>query len=169
MSLVLDVPTLSVVVASASVVAGAIYYMIETRHQRIMRQTESILRLSPWFSMEAKEIQEAINKVCSVEYTDYKDYLAKYSGKPEQTSLKLLGNYFEGVGILVYRKLVEVDIVFDFWGDLALSIWEGNKELIFDMRKDSGEPRMFEYWEYLAREMKKRKANFKRVSPQLQS
>lgn len=158
MSFVFDVSTVSVLIASASVVAGAIYYMLETKHQRIERQTESILRLSPWFSLTAKEIQEAINNVCSVEYTDYEDYLEKYGGKPEQTSLKLLGNYFEGVGLLVYRKLVETDIVFDFWGDLALSMWEENEALIGDMRKNSGEPRMFEFWEYLAKEMKKRKS-----------
>lgn len=49
------------------------------------------------------------------------------------------------------------DIVFDFWGDLALSMWEGNETLIMGMRKGSGEPRMFEFWEFLAKEMKKRK------------
>jgi hypothetical protein len=156
MSMVLDIPTLSVVIASASVVVGAIYYLLETRHQRFIRQTESILRLSPWFSMNAKEMQEAIAQVCSTEYTDYEDYMAKYEGKPEHNSLKLLGNYFEGMGLLVYRKLVKTDIVFDFWGDLVLSIWEGNEKLIFAMRKDSNAPRMFEFWEYLAKEFKKK-------------
>ena len=157
MALVFDISTISVVVASASVIAGVIYYMLETRHQRITRQTESILRLSPWFSMNAKELQEAISRVCSVDYTDYADYLAKYDGKPEQTSLKLLGNYFEGMGLLVYRKLVETEIVFDFWGDLAQSIWEQNEELVVAMRKDSDAPRMFEFWEYLSKEMKKKR------------
>ena len=157
MSFVLDIQTLSVVIASASVIGSAIYYMIETRHQRRMRQTESIITLSPWFSMNAKDIQEAISNVCSAEYTDYEDYLAKYAGKPEQKSLKLLGNYFEGIGLLVSRKLVEVDIVFDFWGDIAESVWDDNEELINGMRKDSGTPFTFEYWEFLVKEFKKRK------------
>jgi len=157
MSFVLDIQTLSVVIASASVIGSAIYYMIETRHQRRMRQTESIITLSPWFSMDAKDIQEAISNVCSAEYTDYEDYLAKYAGKPEQKSLKLLGNYFEGIGLLVSRKLVEVDIVFDFWGDIAESVWDDNEELINGMRKDSGTPFTFEYWEFLVKEFKKRK------------
>jgi len=161
MSLVFDVQTVSVFIALTSVVAGAIYYMMETRHQRIERQTESILRLSPWFNLNAREIQEAINHVCSVEYTNYEDCLEKYTGKPEQASLKLLGNYFEGIGLLVYRKLVETDIVFDFWGDLAQSMWEENEELLLAMRTDSDEPRMFEFWEYLSKEMKKRKAAYK--------
>lgn len=157
MSLVFDVPTVSVVIASASVIAGAVYYMLETRHQRVVRQTESILRLSPWFSLSAREIQEAIAQVCSIEYTDYEDYLAKYYGKPEHISFKLLGNYFEGIGLLVYRKLVGSEIVFDFWGDIAQSLWEENEQLIMAMRKDSGEPRMFEFWEYLYKDMKKSK------------
>jgi hypothetical protein len=157
MSFNLDIPSISVVIASASVIGSAIYYMIETRHQRRTRQTESIIRLSPWFNMNAKEIQESISNVCSTDYTDYKDYLAKYAGKPEQTSLKLLGNYFEGVGLLVYMKLVELDIVFNFWGDVAESVWDDNEEVINGMRKDSGTQFTFQYWEFLVKEFKKRK------------
>jgi hypothetical protein len=40
MSIVLDVQTISVVIASASVIGSAVYYMIETRRQRRIRQTE---------------------------------------------------------------------------------------------------------------------------------
>jgi hypothetical protein len=156
MSFILDIPTISVVIASASVVVSAVYFMLDTRHQRGIRKTESIIRLSPWFQIGAKEIQEAINDVCSAEYTDYKDYLAKYDGKPEQTSLRLLGNYFEGVGLLVYMKLVEMDIVYNFWGDVAESVWDGNEEVIDGMRRDIGTPYTFQYWEFLVREVKKR-------------
>jgi hypothetical protein len=168
MSFILDIPSISVIIASASVVGSAVYYMIETKHQRRIRQTESIIRLSPWFNMDAEKIQEAINNVCSTEYTDYQDYLAKYAGKPEQKSLKLLGNYFEGIGLLVNMKLVETDIVFNFWGDVAESVWDGNEELINSMRKDSGTPFTFEYWEFLVKEFKKRKialSKKKRVLP----
>jgi hypothetical protein len=131
--------------------------MLDIRRQRRMRQTESIIRLSPWFNMNAEKIQEAISNVCSTEYTNYKDYLKKYAGKPEQKSLKLLGNYFEGVGLLVNMKLVEMDIVFNFWGDVAESVWDNNEELINGLRKDVGTSWTFEYWEFLVKEFKKRK------------
>jgi hypothetical protein len=157
MSFVLDVQTISVLIASISVIGGAVYYMLETRHQRKERQTESIIRLSPWFNMDAKTIQEAISNVCSTEYTDYKDYVAKYAGTPEQTSLKLLGNYFEGVGMLIHMKLVEMDIVFNFWGDIAESVWDDNEEIVNGMRKDNGAQFTFQYWEFLVKEFKKRK------------
>ncbi len=130
MSVAIDIPTISVLVASASVIVGAIYYILETKHQRRVRQIENIIRLSPWFNMSAKEIQETINSVCSVKYTSIEEYFEKYSGKPEQTSLKVLGNYFEGIGVLVFRNLVEMDLVYDFWGDIALSTWDNNEKII---------------------------------------
>jgi hypothetical protein len=156
-SIVVDASTVSIAIASAGVLAGVIYYILDIRHQSRLRQTESLIRLSPWFNMNAREVQEAIIQVCSIEYKDYEDYLERYSEKPEHMMLKVLGNYFEGIGILVYRKLVEPDIVYDFWGDIIQSSWENIKSLIADMRKHSGDINMFEYWEYLYEEMKNRK------------
>jgi hypothetical protein len=157
MSLIFDVQTVSILIASISVIGSAVYYLLETRHQRRIRQTESIIRFSPWFSIDAKGIQEAIGNVHSTQYTDYNDYLSKYAGKPEQISLKLLGNYFEGIGLLVSKKLVEEDLVFDFWGDVAESVWDENEKVINGMRKDSGTPYTFEYWELLVKAIKKKK------------
>ncbi len=157
MSLTFDVQTVSILIASISVIGSAVYYLLETRHQRKIRQTESVIRFSPWFSIDAKGIQEAISNVRSAKYVDYSDYLSKYAEKPEQMSLKLLGNYFEGIGLLVSRKLVEEDLVFDFWGDVAESVWDENEKVIDGMRKDSGTPYSFEYWEFFVKAIKKRK------------
>ena len=63
----------------------------------------------------------------------------------------------EGIGILVFRNLVEADLIYDFWGDIALSTWEDNEKIIYAMRERSGEPRTFEYWEHLSAEMRRRK------------
>jgi hypothetical protein len=151
-----DIQTVSIAIASAGVLAGVIYYVLEIRHQSRLRQTETVIRLSPFFNMNAREMQEAITQVCSIEYENYDDYLERYSGKPENTMLKILGNYFEGIGILVSKKLVDADIVYNFWGDIIQSSWEKIKPLIADMRKDSGGLNMFVFWEYLYDEMKKR-------------
>ena len=106
--------------------------------------------------MTAREVQQAVTEVCSIEYKNYEDYLEKYSERPEHVTLKILGNYFEGIGVLVYRKLVEADIVYDFWGDIIQSSWEKIQPLVTDMRKDNGDPNMFRYWEHLYNEMQKR-------------
>ena len=84
-----DVQTASVAIASAGVLLGVIYYILEIRHQGRIRQMESLIRLSPWFNMDAREVQEAITQVCSIKCSSYSDYLERYSGKPENTSLIL--------------------------------------------------------------------------------
>ena len=73
-----DASTVSIAIASAGVLAGVIYYILDIRRQSRLRQTESVVRLSPFFNMNALEMQEAITKVCSIEYENYDDYLEKY-------------------------------------------------------------------------------------------
>lgn len=151
-----DIQTASILIASAGVLAGVVYYVLEIRHQSRLRQTESVIRLSPWFNMNAEEVQEALTLVCSIEYKNYEDYLEKYSGKQEDKMLKILGNYFEGMGILVFKRLVEADIVYDFWGNIIESSWDDFEPIIVEMRKDTGNANMFKFWEYLSDGMKRR-------------
>jgi hypothetical protein len=151
-----DLTEISAVATAVGVLVGVVYYILEIRHQSRLRQTESVTRLSPYFNMNAREMQEAITQVCSIEYENYKDYLEKYSGKAEDTTLKILGNYFEGIGILVDKKLVGADIVYSFWGDIVQSSWEKIQPLVTDMRKDNDDPNMFLFWEHLYNEMKRR-------------
>jgi hypothetical protein len=66
---------------------------------------------------------------------------------------KWLSNFL----VIISRKLVEVDLVFDFWGDIAESVWDDYEAVINGMRKDSGTQYTFEYWEFLVKEFKKRK------------
>jgi len=54
-------------------------------------------------------------------------------------------------------KLLDMTAVFNFWGDVAESVWDDNEELINNMRKETGTPFTFQYWEFLVKEFKKRK------------
>jgi len=153
---ILLLQTVSVIIASAGVLAGVVYYILEIRHQGRLRQTESVIRLSPWLNVNAEKMQETLTITCSIEYKNYEDYLGKYGEKPEHNAMKTIGNYFEGIGILVNKKLVDAEIVYDFWGDVIISTWEQIKPIIADMRKDSGTRNMYLFWEKLYNEMKKR-------------
>lgn len=42
--------------------------------------------------------------------------------------------------------------MYDFWGDIITSSWEKIKPMIADMRKDSGDPNTFTFWERLYEE-----------------
>ena len=156
---VVDISTVSIVIASAGVFAAAIYYAFQVRHQTKVRQTDLLVRIAPWLNMSSIELQQAVIKTLNTEYKDYDDFLKKYgklhSDKPEQTAILAVLNYLEGIGILVRRKLVDVDFVFDFWsGDITM-LWEKLKPIV------EGEKRKWNYplllnSEYLYNEVKKR-------------
>ena len=62
---------------------------------------------------------------------------------------KRIANYYEGIGVLVHRKLMDVDVVYDFWGDIIISTWEQFGHVVKGMRKDSGDPSVLMFWESL--------------------
>jgi hypothetical protein len=66
-----DVSTISVVIASASVVAGVFYYAMMLRMQNRQRQTDLLVRLAPWLSITAGELQQAFVRVLNLEFKDY--------------------------------------------------------------------------------------------------
>ncbi|MCJ7422975.1 hypothetical protein MUP01_01735 [Candidatus Bathyarchaeota archaeon] len=56
-----DISTLSIAIASASVVVGVVYYALQIRHQARIRQTDLVMRLYSTFS--SREFQDAWTKV----------------------------------------------------------------------------------------------------------
>jgi hypothetical protein len=165
-SIMVDVQTVSVVIASASVVAGVIYYSLQIRHQNLqiqhqnkIRETDLLVRISPWLNMSSSELQAAVVRTLNLKFTDYDDFLKRYgkihSEKPEQTAFLAVVNYFDALGILARRGLVDVDLIYEFWtGDIA-DLWEKIKPIIEGIRKKSKSPILLNA-EYLYYEMKKR-------------
>ena len=67
-----DIQTVSIAVASASVVAAATYYIFQIQHQYKLRQTDLVIRLYSTYGNP--EFQEAETKTGLMEFTDYDDY-----------------------------------------------------------------------------------------------
>lgn len=152
-----DIQTISIAVASVSVTLAAVYYVWQVRHQSKIRQTDLLVRIAPWVNISSSELQHAIIKTLKTEYKDYNDFVKRYgelhSEKPEQKALLAVINYFEGLGILVKRKLVDIDLVYDFWGPDLNTIWGKLKPIIEGEKKKWNWPTLNS--EYLFNEMKK--------------
>jgi hypothetical protein len=121
-----------------------------------MRQTDLLMRLHSAFT--SKESIDACLKYLSTEYKDYDDFVEKYGTPlaegPVQTVFLMMGMFFEGIGILLKRKLIDPDLVN---GLFAIEIlWLKWKPLAQGLRKATDNPRFAEWFEYLYNEMKKR-------------
>jgi hypothetical protein len=150
-----DIQTVSIMLASASVIAGVIYYALQIRHQSKVRQTDLVMRLYDKFG--STEFQKAYQMIMGLEYEDYADYRKRYGTNAE---VKAAGNtvntFFEGIGVLVKRKLISIGLVDDLLKGAILLTWEKRKPIIEGSRQRTSRPRLWEWFEYLYNEMKKR-------------
>jgi hypothetical protein len=70
-SALVDISTLSIAIASASVVVGVVYYALQIRHQARIRQTDLVMRLYSTFS--SREFQDAWTKVRTSDFEGLTD------------------------------------------------------------------------------------------------
>lgn len=154
-----DISTISIVVASAGVLVAAIYYVLQLRHQNRMRQTDLIMRLYLFYS--SKEYQEAVARHLAADFKDYDDFVRKYGAIPTksldpsevQISFQMVSTFFEGVGALLSEKLLDIRVVQKLFA--VEQYWEKTKPLVGELRRQLS-PQLWEWFEYLYNEVKKR-------------
>jgi hypothetical protein len=145
-----DIQTVSIAVASVSVVVGVIYYAFQIRHQNKMRQTDLVMKLYSQFN--SLEFQKIWEEVMNREAKNYDDYHKKY-GNAEVIAV---GMFFEGIGILLKRKLIGIELVDDMFTTPIKWTWEKMKDITLELREIRNRPEILEWFEYLYNEMKKR-------------
>jgi len=152
-----DITEISAIAAAVGVIIGVVFATLQLRDLVKTRQTDLVMRLDTTFG--SKEFQEAWVETLRMEFTDYEDYLRKYgaaSKKPAYTSVNMVGNFFEGLGILLRRKLIDIALVDDLFSSDVIITWHKMKPIIEGWRKQFNRPQMSEWFEYLYNEMQKR-------------
>ena len=144
-----DIQTVSIAVASASVVLAAIYYVFQVRHQTKIRQTDLLTRL--YSIMVSKDWLEAWQKVQSREALNYGDYLEKYGF----VELNEIFVFLDQLGRLLKKGLIDIELIPLTYGQVSAT-WEKIKPVLEGSRKRYNAPKHGEYAEYLCSELKKR-------------
>jgi hypothetical protein len=148
-SIVVEIQTISIAIASASVTLAAIYYMWQIRHQNKVRQTDLLVRL--FSTMINKDWLEAWEKVRDRENLDYNAYRQKYSFV-EANQVYLL---YDELGRLLQKGLIDIDLLPLETGQVT-NAWEKLSFILEGSRKKFSEPKLGSGFEYLYNEVKKR-------------
>nr|MDO8133492.1 hypothetical protein [Candidatus Njordarchaeum guaymaensis] len=156
--------TVSIAVASASVTLAAFYYIWQIRHQTRIRKTELIMRL--YSTSASSEYRDAIWEVMNLSVKDYQDYVKQYgsllkTNSPMNRTFFTVVNLYESVGVLLYRKLVDLITVWDVWGSTPIMIFEKIKPVVLGLRKEV-DPGLGIGFEYLCVELKRRESDLKK-------
>jgi len=153
----LDIPSISSIVAAAGVLVGVVFAVLQLRDLMRTRQTDLVMRLYSIFG--SKEFQEAWVETLRLDFKDYHEYLKKYgatSEKPVYTSVNMVAAFFEGIGILLRRRFVDIALIDDLFSSDIVITWRKMKSLVEGWRKQFNRPQISEYFEYLYNEMRKR-------------
>jgi len=152
--------TVSIAIASAGVFAAAIYYIFQIRHQTRMRQTDLIMRL--YSTLGSKEFVDNDPKIFNQEFKDLEGFMDKYGSfskfmeSPDYAPFMMDSMFFEGVGILLHRKLVDIELVDDLFSSPIITTWEKMLPMTKALREYFNRPQMGEWFEYLYNEIQKR-------------
>jgi len=151
-----DIQTISIAIASTGVVVGIIYYAFQVRHQTKLRQTDIIMKLHSQAC--SKEFVEAYQKISNIQFNDYDDFVEKYGSLyaegPEQTAIIMCAMFMEGIGVLLHRKLVDIEAIQELFP--VENGWRKLEPILIGTRKQLGTSGIYEWFEYLYNEVKNR-------------
>jgi len=154
---------MSAIVAAIGVIVGVVFATLQLRDLVKARQTDLVMRLYSTYG--SKEFQEAWVETLRLEFKDYKDYLKKYgatSEKPVYVSVNMVASFFEGIGILLYRRLIDITLVDDLFSSDVIITWHKMKPIVEGWRKHFNRPQISEWFEHLHNEMQRREQRLTR-------
>ena len=151
-----DVQTISVVVAATSVVAFVVNSMLtsrreEKRSQQTLETRQAQLFLQLYSKYYDKEWVSSLHKALYIDFQGFDDWWEKYGpSNPEVfQSFDVLSHYFEGAGVLVRKGLLDPSLVADLVSEELSDYWEKYGPIIREYRKRTNKPKAGENQEYL--------------------
>jgi hypothetical protein len=149
----MDIETLLNFLALVSIPIGVFYHIMTLnntrKNQKLQletRQTQLFMHIySQWYSTAFWENWE---KVMEIDYTDYDDANEKLTPESRRSARSLFV-FFEGIGVLVNRGLIEPSLIDDLMSSMVISFWEKWRNYYIEYRIRRNAPMVAEWIEYL--------------------
>ena len=142
---------------------AAIYYTLTLRYTRRnqelqleTRQAQLLKQIHDYYTSEEYKGQ-AIELYFRWQWKDLEEFTAKYGPETNPEAYKLYSSvvsFYEGVGVLVKRGLIDKTLVDDLMSSSITRIWEKIAPLVAEQRKAWNWPQIAEWFEYLYGQIK---------------
>jgi hypothetical protein len=140
-----------------ALVVAATYYYINATNTIKQRKAQLLMNLHTQFR-DKDFLDRWTEKFYHWEWKDFDDYLEKYG---PSTNINAFASYtstcafFEGIGVLVKNKLVELELVEELMYSPICMMWEKTEEITKGFREHYDSPDFWEWYEYLYDELQK--------------
>jgi len=112
-----------------------------------------------WQQMRTNlEWMKSYTEVANMEWENFEDFARKYSHteNPENAAKRFgVWGYWDGLGYLLSRGVMDSETMFDMTGNASIAFWTKFESIINGFREVDGRPETWQWFEYLALEMRK--------------
>jgi hypothetical protein len=142
----IDVAT---IISAFAGISAAIFVIIEIRHMDRHKDLEISMKLFEW--AETDRLRRAFRWVeKEFHFEDFDKYKAEVEENFEVSDYPYqVEAFFEQVGFLVNRKLVDIDVIVDRLGSYIVSNWKKLQPWIIALRKERNDKTFGEHFEEL--------------------
>ena len=151
-----ELSTIRDVVTIVGVIAGFSYYVLSVWNQNRTRQAQLFMQI--FDRLNAKESRKQLGEFIWVwEWTDFDDFWDKYGpvgNIDDWASFNSFNVYYEGIGVMIKRGLIDPTFVDDIMSGEIIRVWEKFEPVVIEWRKRQNWPQAFEWNEYLYNEIK---------------
>jgi hypothetical protein len=142
--------TLSIVLTGIGLIVAITYYALQIRNQTKTRQAQLFIQIYNRFN--TKEFVEQMNYLrfrwSIPELEDFSEFMTSEEYQEDFNIVASTVYFFEGVGVLVSKGLIDVGLVDDLMSGPLTHIWERMLPLTDSIRGVLGQPAA-EWYEFL--------------------
>jgi hypothetical protein len=165
-------------VAATGVLVAAVYYIYNMRisqknsalalraQEQTLETRQAQLFMQIYMKTTEKEFMKDFFEIIDDwKWSSYDDYEKKYVvDKDNNAKFYAVSDYFEGIGVLVKRKLIDSELVDDMISSGIIRFWEKTGPVMMEWRARYNFPQVNEHVEFLYNEVKQ---IFKKQHPEL--
>lgn len=150
--------------ASIAYYANILNNANKTRELQLKAQEQSLetrqaqIFMGVYDTWRSPSFRESFIKVNKREWEDFADWQSKYRpvNNPEEGTYEhTVFTFYEGVGVLVRRGLIDISMVDELISNSFIPLWEKFSDIIRQVRESNDSPRMYQNNEYLYEEILK--------------
>ncbi|MCW4050176.1 MAG: DUF4760 domain-containing protein [Candidatus Bathyarchaeota archaeon] len=144
------------------VIAGFSYYVLTVRNAQKTRELtlkaqkqsadtrQAQLLMQIYSHLREDKFNTHYTGLFRYEWEDYDDYREKFGDDLEfRAMMNYVCSFFEGVGVLVYRKFLDPQLVDDLMSSYVFRVWEKIGPYIKEARIRRNRPELWDKFEYL--------------------
>jgi len=145
------------IVTILGVIGGFTYYVMTVRHQNSSRKAQIFMEM--YRDFKRPDIQSAYSDISRVwQWDSIEDFNEKYgpeNNPDEFQKYMLVYSVYEGLGVLIYRNIIDVTMIEELMRSYVVGFWEKLAPIIYEWRVKYDSPIIAEWMEYLYNEVSK--------------